>query len=97
MEFQIQSMMLLDEVRKAMTKKIHLALTLENVTKEFAEFMESNTKKNPGNTELIVSVKDPVTEMMVRMKTQSKKIVVSDELISFLQEHQEINYSIEKT
>jgi DNA polymerase III subunit alpha len=97
MEFQIQSMLLLDEVRKAMTKKIHLALTLENVTKEFAEFMESNTKSNPGNTELIVSVKDPVTEMMVRMKTQSKKIVVSDELISFLQEHQEINYSIEKT
>jgi len=97
MEFQIQSMMLLDEVRKVMTKKIHLAMTLDKVTAEFASFMESNTKKNPGNTELIISVMDPETEMTVRMKTQGKKILVSDELISFLQEHEEINYSIEKT
>jgi DNA polymerase III subunit alpha len=98
MEFQIQGMMLLDEVRKTMTKRIHLALTLDKVTAEFANFMEENTKKNPGSTELIISVKDPETEMAVRMKTGGKKIVVSDELISFLAAHNEdISYSIEKT
>ncbi|MCF8451207.1 MAG: DNA polymerase III subunit alpha [Taibaiella sp.] len=98
MEFQIQGMMLLDEVRKTMTKRIHLALTLDKVTAEFATFMEENTKKNPGSTELIISVKDPETEMAVRMKTGGKKIVVSDELISFLAAHNEdISYSIEKT
>lgn len=98
MEFQIQGMMLLDEVRKTMTKRIHLALTLDKVTTEFATFMEENTKKNPGSTELIISVKDPETEMAVRMKTGGKKIVVSDELISFLAAHNDdISYSIEKT
>lgn len=98
MEFQVQSIILLDEVRKVMTKRIHLALLLDKVTAEFATFMEENTKKNPGSTELIISVKDPETEMAVRMKTGGKKIMVSDELISFLAAHNEdISYSIEKT
>lgn len=96
MEFQIQSMMLLDEVRKTMTKKIHLAVPLDKVSHEFASFMEENTKKYPGNTELIISVKDLDTDMAIRMKTQNKKILLSDELISFLKEHEEVSYSIEK-
>jgi DNA polymerase-3 subunit alpha len=97
MEFQIQTIILLDEVRKVMTKRIHIALTLDMVTEEFAAFMEANTKKNPGSTELIVSVKDLDSDMAVRMKTGGKKIVISDELIAFLAAHEEIKYSIEKT
>lgn len=97
MEFQIQSMMLLDEVRKAMTKKIHLSLSLDKVTEDFAAFMESNTRKYPGNTELIISIKDTDSDMAVRMKTQGKKILVSDELITYIAEHEEIMYSIEKS
>ena len=97
MEFQIQSMMLLDEVRKAMTKKIHLSLSLDKVTEDFAAFMEGNTRKYPGNTELIISIKDTDSDMAVRMKTQGKKILVSDELITYIAEHEEIMYSIEKS
>jgi len=97
MEFQIQNMMLLDEVRKVMTRKIFLNTTLEMVSEEFALFMESNVKKYPGTTELIITVKDTETEMAVRLKTQNRKIEVNDELIHFLQEHEEIRYVLEKT
>jgi spore coat polysaccharide biosynthesis protein SpsF (cytidylyltransferase family) len=97
MEFRIQSIMLLDEVRKAMTKRIHLALTLDKVTQDFATFMQENARNNPGSTELVISVKDLETDMTVRMKTQSRKIVISDELINFLAENEEIKYSIEKS
>lgn len=96
MEFSIQNIMLLDEVRKVMTKKIHLAVPLDKVSAEFAIFMEENSKKYPGNTELIISVKDLETDMAIRMRTQNRKILLSDELISFLNEHEEVSYSIEK-
>lgn len=97
MEFQIQNIMLLDEVRKVMTKKIHLSVPLHKLSEEFATFMADNTKKYPGNTELVISVKDMETDMLIRMKTQNKKILVSDELIGFLAAHEEFIYSIEKT
>ncbi len=96
MELQIQSMMLLDEVRKTMTKRIHLALPLDKITDEFASFMVANVQKYPGSTELIISVRDMDTEMQIKMKSQNKKILLSDELITYIQEHDEIMYSIEK-
>lgn len=96
MEFSIQNIMLLDEVRKVMTKKIHLAVPLDKVSEEFATFMCANSQKYPGNTELVISVKDLETDMAIRMKTQNKKILLSDELIAFLTEHEEVSYSIEK-
>ncbi len=96
MEFQIQNIMLLDEVRRVLTKKIHLALTLDNLTEDVAAFLENYTKVYTGNTELIISVKDTDTDMMIRMKTQRGKIVVNDELIEFLAANEEVMYSIEK-
>lgn len=96
MELQIQSMMLLDEVRKTMTKRIHLALPLDKITDEFASFVVDNVQKYPGSTELIISVKDMDNEMQIKMKSQNKKILLSDELITYIQEHEEIMYSIEK-
>jgi DNA polymerase III subunit alpha len=96
MEFQIQNMMLLDEVRKALTKKLFLYLSLDKVTPEFVDFVENNVKKYPGSTDLTVCVKDDETEMAVRLKTQGKKLVLNDDLIRYLQEHEEIGYTLEK-
>ncbi len=95
MEFQIQNMMLLDEVRKLLTKKIHLSLPLLNVNDEFVNFIDANFKKHPGNTEVILHIVD-WNGMEVRLKTQNKKIEVNDELIKYLQEHEEIRCSLDK-
>jgi len=97
MEFQIQNIMLLDDVRKQLTKKIYLSLPLEKVSIEFAGFMEDNVKKYPGVTELIINVKDEESDMTVRLKTQGRKIEVNDDLIKYLQEHEEIKYSLDKS
>lgn len=96
MEFQIQNIMLLDEVRKLMTKKIHLSLTLDKLSYAFADFIENNAKTHPGNTELIVSVKDLESDMAVRLKGQGRKIELNNDLIQFLQENEDIKYSLDK-
>ena len=96
MELQIQNMMLLDEVRKVLTKKIHLSLPLLKVNDEFANFLEANIKKYPGTTELVLHISD-WNGMEVRLKSQQKKIEVNDELIQFLQAHEEdIKFSLDK-
>jgi DNA polymerase-3 subunit alpha len=79
-----------------MTKKIHLGITLQALTEEIVNFLEDNIRKNPGSTELMITVKDVEKDMTVRLKSQNRKILLSDELIAFLTEHEEINYSIEK-
>jgi len=96
MEFTIHNIMLLDDVRKTLTKKIFLSLSLQQVSGEFADFMEANVKKYPGNTELIINVKDEESDMAVRLKTQGRKIELNDDLISYLQEHEEVRYSLDK-
>ncbi len=96
MEFQIQNIMLLDEVRKVMTKKVHLSVTLDQLKPEIATFIETNAKKYPGTTDLVISVKDMETEHMITMKMQNKKIELNNELIEFLLQHDEVRYVLEK-
>ncbi len=96
MEFGIQNMMLLDDVRKVMTKRINLTLKLEQVTYEFVDFLEHNVKTHPGSTELILQIGDEDDKMAVRLKAQTIKIELNDELIQYLLLHDEIKYSLEK-
>jgi len=96
MEFQIQNMMLLDEVRKLLTKRIHLVIPAEFITEEFVAFIADSVKNHPGNTELIITIRDEELAMGVRLKSQAKKIEISDELITYLHEHEEIKYTLDK-
>ncbi len=96
MEFQIQNMMLLDEVRKLLTKRIYISVPLHKLDDVFVSFMENNLKTNPGNTEMVLRIAD-WDGMEVRLKSQNKKIVVNDELVHYIMEHEEIKYSIDKT
>jgi len=97
MEFQIQNIMLLDEVRKLLTKRLHVKLPLLKVDNDFVNFLEQNIKTHPGNTELLLYVSD-WNGMEVKLKSQNRKIEVNDELIRYLQEHEEdIMYSLDKT
>ena len=89
--------MLLDEVRKVLTRRIVLSMMLHTCTPEVAEFLEKNIKEHPGTTDLLISVKDPDTDYAVRFKSQNRKVEINDPLIQFLQQHEEdIFYSLDK-
>jgi DNA polymerase-3 subunit alpha len=95
MEFNIQSIMLLDEVRKKLTKKVKLMFTLQSLTPELAGFIEQNVKTHPGNTELILQVVDEQDPMAIKLKTHNIRMELNDELIHYLSEHDEIQHSVE--
>jgi hypothetical protein len=96
MEFTISNILLLDDVRKLMTKKVSLSLPLEKVDNDFVGFVESNVKKYPGNTELYIHVNDEETGYAVRLRSQVHKMELNDEFIQFLQGSEVVKYMIEK-
>ncbi|MBC7553098.1 MAG: DNA polymerase III subunit alpha, partial [Taibaiella sp.] len=95
-EFSVSSIMLLDEVRKVMTKKISISVALEHMTEEMVNFLVTNVKQYPGNSELHVFVTDATPNHSIKLKSQSIKVELNDPLIQFLQETEFLQYNIEK-
>ncbi len=95
MEFTIQNIMLLDDVRKVMAKRLRLSIPLHKIDEAFVEFMDQNIKSHPGTTELVFHIAD-WDGMETKLKSQSKKIEINDDLVKFIEEHEEIKYSLEK-
>jgi len=96
LELKIQNILLLDEVRKKLTKRVCLSLPLERLDASFTDFMEGNVKKHPGTTELLIQVADDRANRSIKLKSQLVKIEISDDLLRFLQEHDYIKYTLDK-
>lgn len=95
MEFKIQSIMLLDKVRKAMTKRLNLWVKLEKLDEDTVAYLSTNIRENPGNTELIMKVVDEADEMSIGLKTGGQKIDVNNELIEYLDERDDIRVQLD--
>ncbi|XZF15839.1 DNA polymerase III subunit alpha [Chitinophagaceae bacterium MMS25-I14] len=97
MEFEIQNIMLLDQVRKTMTKRLHLWIPLQKVDDQLVAFLQDNLKHYPGNTEVLFQIVDQTMQSGIKLKTMSMKLTINDDLIQFLQGHEHIKYSLETT
>lgn len=96
MEFQIQNVVLLDEVRKAFTRKLSLSLPLRKVDEALVGFFEKNLKMYPGKMEMSITVYDETNEQLItRLKLSNQKIEMNDELIKYLTENEFIQYKLE--
>jgi DNA polymerase-3 subunit alpha len=95
MEFQIQNIMLLDNVRKALTKRIYIRLPLHHVDTVLIQFFTENVKSNPGNTDFVIQVIDETTQLITKLKSSQAKLALNDDLIQFLDSDDKLQYSIE--
>ncbi len=95
MEFQIQNMMLLDEMRKSLTKKLNLKVALHKLDAQVAAFIIDNVRKNPGKTDLTVMVVDETANTTTRLKSGGLKMQMNDDMVTYLRERDDIEYNIE--
>ncbi|MCB9046609.1 MAG: DNA polymerase III subunit alpha [Chitinophagales bacterium] len=95
MEFDIQDVILLDDVKKKFTKKVHMLVPLEKVNEELINFLGVNLKANPGNTDLRIQVQDNTANMTAALKTGGQKIAINDELVQYIEDHSYIRMHIE--
>jgi DNA polymerase III subunit alpha len=94
-EFQVQSIVLLEQVRKLLTKKIAMRMPLHKLTPETVQFFINNFQQNPGSTEFSIQVADLTTMQNIGLRSGGAKLQLNDELVSYLQEHDYIEYSVE--
>ena len=95
MEFEIQSIVLLDDVKARYTKKLKLHMPLDKIDDELVEFLGRNLNEHPGNTDLILQVYDQENEDKAGLKTGGKRIAINDELIEFVSGKEHLQFSLE--
>ena len=93
--FQVQNIMLLDDARKILAKKLHISIPLRKLSDDCLRFFETSVKNNPGGTEVIIYVSDEETDYSVRLKTAQSKFGFSDDMVKFFTENEYIKYRLE--
>lgn len=83
-EFKINSMQLLQEVKRNQTKKIGLITMPQFLTSEMVDFLADNVARNPGKSEIYFQLVDRDENLSVRMHTFNKHIEMNDELAQWL-------------
>ncbi len=95
MEFEIQNVMLLDEVKLRFTKRLHMLIPIDKINDELVSFMSQNIREYSGNTEIVLSVYDPSDNMTTKLKTNGHKIAVNDDLVNYISEKDYMRMSLE--
>ncbi|WP_295129409.1 DNA polymerase III subunit alpha [uncultured Chitinophaga sp.] len=94
-EFKVQSIQLLQEVKKTHTRQIALVTMPKFLTREMVDFLMDNAAKNPGKAELYVQLIDRDADMSIRMHTVNKHLEMNDDLAHYLQKQPDIDVYID--
>ncbi|WP_346317757.1 DNA polymerase III subunit alpha [Chitinophaga sp. YIM B06452] len=94
-EFKINSMQLLQEVKRTQTRKVGLITMPQFITPEVIDFLSDNIQKNPGKAEIYCQLIDRDEELMVKLHTFTKHVEMNDELAQFLNSQPDIDVYID--
>ncbi|MGN6509165.1 MAG: DNA polymerase III subunit alpha, partial [Chitinophaga sp.] len=94
-EFRVNSMQLLQEVKRTHTRKIGLITMPQFITPQLIDFLSDNIQKNPGKAEIYCQLIDRDEELMVKMHTFTKHVEMNDELAQFLESQPDIDVYID--
>ncbi|MDR2956066.1 MAG: DNA polymerase III subunit alpha [Prevotella sp.] len=84
MEFKINSIQLLPDVKDQLIEKITITLPLHDMNNQMVEELSSLTKNNPGNSLLYFQVVDGERNMKVDLFSRSIKVNIQKDLIDYL-------------
>ncbi len=94
MEFKVQSVMLLGDVKTKLTKRISLAFPLQKLDHDFVSFLQQNIQQHPGGCELNFQIFDEENERSAILRSNNGRLHVNDDLIEYLQTA-DIKYKVE--
>ncbi len=95
MEFRIQKIQLLDEVKAKMTAEIEISALAKTVTEEQVHFLTDNLNRYPGPSSFHFNLFDGEgSEGKVSLRSLSKKVEMNEELARFLDQQTNFNIRI---
>jgi DNA polymerase-3 subunit alpha len=94
LEFKIQSMELLQEVRKTRVKSLSIEIPLQQVTDQFLVEFSGICEKNKGQTLIEFKIADFETKTTLNMFSRNVRITPDDEFIEYLSSIEGIQFKI---
>ncbi|MBK7689905.1 MAG: DNA polymerase III subunit alpha [Bacteroidetes bacterium] len=92
-EFKIQRILLLENVKASLTKRINMELTLKRLDDEFVNIISKYAEK-AGNCELGIQIVDEVSRDRVKLYNSYKKMEMSDGFIEELSKLEGVVYHV---
>jgi len=94
LEFKINSIQLLPDVKDKLIEKITITLPLHEMNNQMVEELSILTKNNPGNSLLYFQVVDGERNMKVDLFSRNLKINIKQELIDYLTENENFVFKV---
>ena len=95
-EFKIQSMYLLEDVKKLLTKRLNMTVQLERLDSAFMAIIQKYAE-TAGKCELGIQVVDKASDKTIRLYTPHRKIELSDRFLEELAKMEGIVYNVVTT
>lgn len=93
-EFKINQVLLLETVKRTMTKQLIVDIEPRFLTEEIVDFFEKNIKKNPGKISLKFNLYEPKDNWRISIRTLEKGFDMNDDMSAFLLERPEMNVTV---
>lgn len=96
-EFKVNSVCLLETIKRTMTKQVQLEIHPMMVTSEVINFMEKNIKRHPGKTGLKFNITDSKAKHKITLYSVEKGIEMNDELSDYLLNNADMEVNVVTT
>ncbi|HMO33884.1 MAG TPA: DNA polymerase III subunit alpha [Lacibacter sp.] len=93
-EFKVEKIILLETVKRTLTKTVQVKVEPRFVTGEMIHFIETNVKRNPGRSSLRFQLYEPEDGWTVSMYTVQNGFEMNDEMAQFLDNRPELEVQI---
>ncbi|MGN0048406.1 MAG: DNA polymerase III subunit alpha [Bacteroides sp.] len=94
LELKITGIELLPDVKEKLIEKITIFLPLSALNKALVSDLSELVKRHPGNTELYFRLQDQEDHITLDMVSRPLKLSVGRELISYINEHPNLEFQI---
>ncbi|MCV9385736.1 DNA polymerase III subunit alpha [Reichenbachiella ulvae] len=94
LEFKINSISLLTDIRAEKTKGITLNLLLDDINEDLIKDIHEITSENEGEGLLKVNIIDPAANMKVNLISRKVKISTEDTVIKKLEQYEKLRYDV---
>ena len=93
-EFKISSVLLLETVKRTLTRQLVVDIEPRFLTEDMVNFFEKNIKKNPGKSSIKINLFEPKENWRISINTVEKGFEMNDDMADFLMDKPELNVNV---
>ncbi len=94
LEFKIKDIHMLSSVRDELIHNIQIRIPVDNLSEELIQNIGKFVQKEKGSTNMKIMVYDQAENVSVEMFSRYKKIALSDDLMDYLTQNQELEFKL---